>query len=457
MADRQSDRFFLETPISKFFETAKSNITIVGINALIPYLEKAAEWFSNFLTANPELTLTILYESDTENFNQSICMDTSFAPRRTTFSTLTVHRDRIAGTESNAGLIREMAELIEDEELRKSAEERIELRQLNLRTPVNLLLADDQLWYCISTHQLPTIDSYIEVPQDAALYGELRSWAEFLVAPHGGGPYLSTPNEELIWVYDKQGIPRGIFPRAAFYTTEFRRYSVWGLVFNRRGQLLLQRRSMHTKDNRGLWDKSIGGHVDLEDSSTSITVKRELVEEMFLPEAEYTKYLRADLGDIIDFGEWNIRKRPERYFRQAFNALGDSDWVMFRATTNSGAPLTVTRISDRRIHQGDSVPPIIRRTVFMSDVYLFIAPSGYLDDFDQMKSLVEMAEKKGAASDHKLVTIGEFREWISKEENSGTAPETVTDDLVAINLEHRPLLEEFAEFIRYVFPQGSTM
>jgi hypothetical protein len=272
---------------------------------------------------------------------------------------------------------------------------------------------------------------------------------DFYISPEKGGIYLSKPREDLIQLYDRNGIPRGIFPRACFYTTEFSRYSIWGFVFNRKGEMLLHQRSMTAKDGRGLWDKSVGGHVDLLDSSTSITAERELVEEMFLPQAEYTKYLRADLGDIMHFGEWNPKKRPERTFRRAFAGLSESDWVMFRAIDAQGNPLTVTRISDRRINETDE-KAVTKRTVFRSDVYLFIAPPNYIDSEDQMKKLLGHAEESGAAQSHKLITIEGLREWIAYAEKQGVDRETFTDDILFINLQYREMLEGFSEFVKFV-------
>jgi hypothetical protein len=206
---------------------------------------------------------------------------------------------------------------------------------------------------------------------------------------------------------------------------------------------------MNVKDGRGLWDKSIGGHVDLLDSSTSLTAERELVEEMFLPKAEYTQFLRADLGDIIHFGEWNPKKRPERAFRGAFAGLAESDWVMFRAVDANGDPLTIKRVSDRRIHDDDGKVSI-KRTIFKSDIYLFIAPSGYLDTHEQMKTLLSHAEKSGAAEDHKLVTVEGLHQWIAETENQGKDRETFTDDLLFINIQYRELLEGFSEFLKFL-------
>lgn len=167
------------------------------------------------------------------------------------------------------------------------------------------------------------------------------------------------------------------------------RYSIWGFIFNRKGQILLHQRSKNTKDNRLLWDKSIGGHVDVRDVSTIITAKRELVEELFLPEAEFTKYTKAELGDIIHFGDWLPNKRPERSFTKAFASVGEKDWIMFRATDSNGEPLTITRISKRRVLNKKGMSTI-KRTIFRSDVYLFIAPQNYIDTYEEMKNWLSL-------------------------------------------------------------------
>ena len=377
-----------------FFQDAQKSITILGTNSLIPFLEKSAQLFADLLILRPKLKLTILYESDNENFGQSLCVDTAFSSNRISYSSLRVHRDRIAGTRKGGGLLREILEKVANPEIGSGIPARVRLRQINLRIPVNIIVADQHLWYCIVTNAMPTIESYFKVEQSDKLYALLLEHLEFYLDPGKGGVYLSEPEEELIQLYDKEAFPRGIFPRACFYTTEFQRYSIWGFVFNRHGQLLLHQRSMTTKDGRGLWDKSVGGHVDLRDSSTFITAQRELVEELFLPEAEFSKYIRADLGDIVNFGDWNPRKRPERVFKDAFAGLDEADWVQFRATNEEGDPLTVTRVSNRRIHGSDG-KITIKRTVFRSDVYLFVAPPEYLDTDEQMKRLFSISEQRG--------------------------------------------------------------
>ncbi len=438
----------------EYFENARKHVVIVGTNPLMPHLEQSTQFFADLLTLKSDLTLTILFESDFENFGQSLLVDSAVSIPRTSYSTLKVHRARISGTPKDERLIggfrNDLLDHIDSEPVRTSVADRITVHQINLRMPVNIIRVDDALWCCITSYQLPTAESYHSVDPAGGLGKSLLDLIEFYSSPKGGGVYLSEPGEELIELYDRNSYPRGIFPRSCFYTTTFQRYSVWGFIFNRNGQLLLQQRSRRTKDGQSLWDKSIGGHVDLLDSSTYITAQRELVEELFLPEAEFTKYARADLGDIVNFGDWHPRKRAEKSFRDAFAGLGPNDWIMFRATDEqTGDPLTVTRISRRRLHDAEG-RVTVKPTVFRSDVYLFIAPEGFADTPEQAMEACALAEEQGAASDHKLVTMEALREWIDEKEADDTAAATFTDDLLHINVEQRSMLETFVEFVRYL-------
>lgn len=435
--------------LKDFLREAKLSLKIIGTNALIPQLEQNARLLADLLLLNKDLRIIILCESDNENFSQSLCIDTDFSHKRLSFTSLNVHRSRILGTSKKNDLIQEIRELLKDESQCEEILKRIQIRQVNLRLPVNIIETDGKIWCCIIMNSAAGPDDYFSVEDNKKLKENLLEFIDFYINPQKGAIYLSQPGEELIQLYDYKKYPRGIFPRACFYTTEFSRYSIWGFIFNRKGELLLHQRSMNTKDGRGLWDKSIGGHVDLLDSSTSITAERELVEEMFLPQAEYTKFLRADLGDIIHFGDWNLQKRPERSFRGALAGLSDSDWVMFRAVDANGDPLTITRVSDRRIHEDDGKISI-KRTVFITDVYLFIAPVNYLDTKEQMKKLLAHAEESGAAQDHKLIEIEELRKWIEESEKNEKDRETFTDDLLFINLQHRDLISGFSEFTKFI-------
>ena len=457
---------------------AQNKIVIVGVNPIIQKITENPLIFYDILRSCEKLDLTLIYENETENFNQSLFYIKNISKNKMDFDKLQTYRSRLIGGKkgrnNTAGFVEDVLRYCDDVDIQRDMRKRIKLLQNNLRQFVNIILADDVIWYCFTTLELPTLSMYRKVSKksDCQLYEQLETYIEFMLDENSGRKYMSEPNDELIELYDMKDMPRGIYPRKAFYTTDFQRYSVWAFIFNRKGELLLQQRSPFTTDNRELWDKSAGGHVDLKDSSTIITAKRELVEELFLPEAEFSKYMSAELGDIVDFGEWNIEKRPEKNFKNEFDGLAPADWIVFRATQQNGEPMTVQRKSPRIMHvkdrdkdgnyivlkdkDGEEIigkngkavfqeHKEIWHTRFISDVFLFIAPEGYIDTQDEINRLIEVAEEKGAQCAHRLVTIDELVEDV---ENN---PDKYTDDMVYMCSEEKWLLVEFAESIKYIF------
>lgn len=454
----------------------QEHLTIIGVNPIVQEITNNPQLLFDLLNTT-SVKITMIYESETENFNQSLFRVKDSKDRTLDFDRLETYRSRLLGgkkgRKNTAGLVEDILRFCESNEKKKSMRNRIRLLQNNLRQFVNIIWADDVIWYCFTTLGLPDLSMYRKITKniDPELYKQLEKYVDFLLDENTGGKYLSKPDDELIELYDMKDIPRGIYPRKAFYTTNFQRYSIWAFIFNRKGEVLLQQRSPFTADNRGLWDKSAGGHVDLLDSSTIITAKRELVEELFLPEAEFSKYMSADLGDIVDFGEWNIEKRPEKSLRDEFDGLEPADWVVFRATDSDGEPLTVKRKSPRIMYvkdeeDGKYIPLIddngevlkwnngkIRykehietwHTRFISDVFLFIAPDGYIDTKEQINDLMGAAEKAGAQSNHKLMTVEALIEDVEEH------PEQYTDDMSYMCSEEKRLLVEFAESIKFIF------
>ena len=90
--------------------------------------------------------------------------------------------------------------------------------------------------------------------------------------------------EEILEIVDETGKPLGLAPRSEIHGNPLLLHKVVHvLVFNDKGELLLQKRSMTKDVAPGKWDTSVGGHVspreDLLDSA-----KRETEEELgFIP------------------------------------------------------------------------------------------------------------------------------------------------------------------------------
>ena len=209
------------------------------------------------------------------------------------------------------------------------------VKQLNLRIPFNCIRIDEKIWYYPLTLNVPDLDQFIFLDKAdrrfETIYTQVQSYLTFLKTDDanaeqcgfkplmGGGKFLSLPGDELIEAYDELTDKRvGVFSRDAFLTKEYKRGSIWGFVFNRNGELLLHRRSSSTADNAGLWDKSTGGHIDLTDASTVDTAKRELVEELFIEDAEFSDYKDTKMYMVVDFGEWRKSIRQNFTFVEAF-------------------------------------------------------------------------------------------------------------------------------------------
>ncbi len=88
-----------------------------------------------------------------------------------------------------------------------------------------------------------------------------------------------TDTEEALNVYDAEGAVVGAMPRAEAKRSGRAVGAVNILLVNRAGEVLLQRRSPD-KENGGLWDKSVGGHV-MAGEDFDQTAVREAGEELF--------------------------------------------------------------------------------------------------------------------------------------------------------------------------------
>ena len=90
------------------------------------------------------------------------------------------------------------------------------------------------------------------------------------------------PTEEIFDVVDSEDRITGRETRREVHRLGLRHRATHTLVFNRRGELFLQQRSL-TKDMwPGIWDSSCSGHVDSGEDYDACAV-RELGEELGLP------------------------------------------------------------------------------------------------------------------------------------------------------------------------------
>lgn len=109
--------------------------------------------------------------------------------------------------------------------------------------------------------------------------------------------------DELLYEVDAQDRPLGPRPRAELHRLGLRHRAVHILVFNSRGELFLQKRSLTKDVNPGLWDTSAAGHVDFGEPYEDCA-RRELAEELGVTapaEFRYLFKLPAEAGTGWEF------------------------------------------------------------------------------------------------------------------------------------------------------------
>jgi len=422
--------------IVELIQNTANELTIMGTIPLSEKLANCSKEIYQALVQKQSLHLNIFYESDSDLFYQSLLTDTRFARSRVSFTKMRDLRNRVARLRDY--VIKNCA-IPEEKQL---FAERLQVKQVNLRLLLNVVRADKELYICPVLSEIPSEQMYRRLESNDIWYQLVNDYINSYIDKQKGGIYQSEPSDEMLVMYDKEKIPRGIFPRKAFYNPDFQRYSVWLFIFNRKGEMLLHQRSKKVKDNWGLWDKSAGGHVDIADTSTAITAERELIEELFLPSAEFTKYIKENPYDIINMGVWKPEKRGYERILNEIRNFGPYDWAYFYLQE------PVSRTSKRRYRESDdpNAKMAIKETKFISDIFLFIAPAGMIDDEEKIKIL-----SKEVGLNHTLKTIPELVRWIEDEKSNGNETAVFTDDLLYIMDYMRDILEEFSEMIKGTF------
>ncbi len=87
-------------------------------------------------------------------------------------------------------------------------------------------------------------------------------------------------DDELVQLVDVEGRPTGVAPRTECHRNRSMLHAaVHVLVFNRAGEIFLQRRSPDKEIQPGLWDSSVGGHVRPDERPEEAAI-REMREEL---------------------------------------------------------------------------------------------------------------------------------------------------------------------------------
>lgn len=122
--------------------------------------------------------------------------------------------------------------------------------------------------------------------------------------------------KEIIYNYTFDHAVIGQMPRDSFYGSDNYKLVMWALIFDRKGQILIHKRSQNAKDNQGMWDKSVGGHIAIKDRDIITGASREIAEELYTVEEReqgHTKksgWFSINEDKIIYLGKWSETRYP---------------------------------------------------------------------------------------------------------------------------------------------------
>jgi len=137
----------------------------------------------------------------------------------------------------------------------------------------------------------------------------------------------NTMSEEKFDIVDQYDQVIGQQTRSQVHQLGLRHRAVYLLVFNNRGQLFLQKRSMSKDCSPGLWDASASGHVDTgEDYDTAVI--REAREELGIiltDKPEKLLKINASTQTAQEF-VWLYRYQHQGPFQLHPEEISDGDW-----------------------------------------------------------------------------------------------------------------------------------
>jgi len=352
-----NDKLFKDIKTSK--QVTIIGVSVVASNEYRTELEQAL--FSDLQEGKKKCV--VIAESDNQLFQQSLLTDTDNGIKRMSFKDLTIMREFFLNKFSRTQAI----------------EEKPEVRISSLMLPFYVIKTDENLWH-LSISDF-NADNYFLLKKGDNLYNSVTNYIDLLNGDLS--QFLSKPDDELLELFDQYKVPRGIFPRNSFYNTDHYQYVVWGLVFNREGRLLIHQRSINAKDNQGMWDKSVGGHLDFtKEKSTQDGMIRELIEELYTKEKKEQSghvfsMLTDDKSSVYFLGDWRLKDCGyEPYYLDHIKLLenkkdkGEENWVIYKY------PEAFTHNTPRELPDGT-----IRRLRVVVDVFFIITNTDVKDDY----------------------------------------------------------------------------
>lgn len=289
-------------------------------------------------------------------------------------------------------------------------EQHFSLRTCYLNIPIPTVNIDEDYYIALSLTRFNGLDKFEKITPKHLWYEELVKYFNAYFDIDFGAKKYSTEYTkkgnklEVIQTYNEKRQPMGILPRDSFSNTKQVKLVVWGLIFTRDGKLLIHQRKKNAKDNQGMWDKSVGGHVDINDIDTPKAMAREMAEELYKVELDEqgghdkTDFMNVNADKMVFLGEWRPDLRYTMPFWDVNNKKDEYYYFRFNYPFSS-----IARNSERHLPDGK----IIDVSVFV-DVYVCIAAESF--DISKLQNsrykLLELYELKDCFNEGRITVNG---------------------------------------------------
>lgn len=281
------------------------------------------------------------------------------------------------------------------------------LRTCYLQIPIPAVNIDDDYYITLPLTRFSTLNKFEKIDDMHTWYREFSLYFKAYFDNPEGAKRFSTEETkkgnrlEIIQSFDEKRNPTGILPRDSFLDTLHVKLVVWALIFTRSGKLLIHKRKENAKDNQGMWDKSVGGHVAINDVDTVKAVARELAEELYIQEAgeqgDHGKinFVKVNSDKMIFLGEW----LPERRYTLPFEDVNSHKDEYYYFRMNYPFSMTVKN-SPRHLPNGD-----VQDVSVFADVYVCIAAESFnTDNLENSEyEVMELYELKDAFNSNEII------------------------------------------------------
>ncbi len=375
--------------VEELLSNAKKQIVLIGAVPLQIDWRKLTTVVSEKLKA-PNFNMKVICESENWLFMKSLTTDLPNSEPRISYSDLYEIRASIF----------ELPNYLKDNGASEDNIKKLNIVVSHLDLSMPILMVDGDIYYSLWLHQIP--NDFIKLPKEDSKYEIIKNYIQSCLDPEKGMKFGCKISDETLELMDHRRIRRGIYPRNSFYDTDYNQWVIWGFIFDRSGKLLIHKRDENAKDNQGMWDKSVGGHVDYNlDADSSDGMARETIEELFTDELKEQdiKTWSITTEDMLFLGEWRPDKRKYYPFEEV--ARYTSQWCYFRVNERQ-------QVQSPRTFPENQVK--ILRVV--ADVFLFVAG----------ESLGNESLGKLENSDYKLIELADLKTAMNKSTKQEEVP-----------------------------------